>query len=256
MNSYTHYANWIKVRQALPSRIRIGFVPTMGALHAGHVSLLKRARAENDFLVLSIFVNPTQFNKAEDYQHYPRTLERDIDIARTYEVDAVIVPEEKDLYPEGNQMPIVPHHPLSQILEGKVRPGHFSGVLTVVMKLLQWVKPHRVYFGEKDFQQCELIQALVRNYFLDVEVIPCETIREASGLPLSSRNQRFTAEQLPLAHRFAELLRSGSFDDLGAIQRRLEEAGLHVEYLETHFNRLFVAVECHGIRLIDNFVIL
>ncbi len=255
MNSYEHYADWLKVRNALPQDTRIGFVPTMGALHQGHKSLLEKARRENDFLVLSIFVNPTQFNDSSDYQHYPRTLEQDCRIAVDSGVDALLIPSEKDMYPYGNEMPIITQHPASQIMEGKVRPGHFNGVLTVVMKLLQWVQPTRVYFGEKDFQQYLLICELVKNYFLDVDVIGCETIREASGLPLSSRNQRFDAEQIKLAHRFAELLRSGSYDDLAAIQQRLEKEGLIVEYLEKHFGRLFIAVECHGIRLIDNFAL-
>ncbi|MCD6045557.1 MAG: panC [Gammaproteobacteria bacterium] len=255
MNSYEHYADWLNARNGLPKETRIGLVPTMGALHTGHKSLLEKARRENDFLVLSIFVNPTQFNDLNDYQHYPRTLESDRRIAEECNVDALLIPSEKDMYPYGNDMPIITHHPASQIMEGKVRPGHFNGVLTVVMKLLQWAKPTCVYFGEKDFQQYLLICELVKNYFLDVEVIGCETMREASGLPLSSRNQRFDSEQIKLAHRFAELLRSGSYDDLAAIQQRLEAAGLIVEYLEKHFGRLFVAVECHGIRLIDNFAV-
>jgi pantoate--beta-alanine ligase len=255
MNRYEHYADWLKARKALAANTRIGFVPTMGALHQGHQSLLEKARKENDFLVLSIFVNPTQFNDANDYQHYPRTLEADCRIAQACSVDALLIPGEKDLYPYGNDMPIITHHPISQIMEGKMRPGHFNGVLTVVMKLLQWVRPTRVYFGEKDFQQYQLICELVKNYFLDTEVIGCKTVRESSGLPLSSRNQRFNAEQIQLAHRFAELLRSGSYDDLSAIQQRLEKEGLIVEYLEKHFGRLFVAVECHGIRLIDNFAV-
>ncbi len=253
MNSYVHYRDWFNVRNTLPKEVRIGFVPTMGALHQGHISVLEKARRENDFLVLSIFVNPTQFNDPNDYQDYPRTLELDRRIAAECGVDALLIPGKDDMYPSGNDMPILTQHPLSQIMEGKVRPGHFSGVLTVVMKWLHWVNPARVYFGEKDFQQYYLICELVKQYFLDLEVIGCETLREASGLPLSSRNQRFNKEGLELAHRFAKLLRSGSYDDLASIQRRLEAAGLIVEYIEKHFGRLFVAVECHGIRLIDNF---
>ncbi|MCM8766802.1 MAG: pantoate--beta-alanine ligase [Candidatus Omnitrophica bacterium] len=165
----------------------IGFVPTMGYLHQGHISLIKRAKQESDFVVVSIFVNPTQFGKNEDYDRYPRDIERDIKILNEEKVDLVFVPEVKEIYPEGfNTWVYVEKY--CDILEGKFRPGHFKGVCTVVLKLLNIVEPDKSYFGWKDAQQLIIIKKMVDDLNIKSEIIGCETIREEDGLACSSRN--------------------------------------------------------------------
>jgi pantoate--beta-alanine ligase len=171
---------------------QIGFVPTMGALHAGHVSLIEAARAANGFVVVSIFVNPTQFGPHEDFSRYPRPLERDLDLCAG--VDFVFVPDLATMYPPGFQT-FVEVKDLSSILEGASRPGHFRGVATVVLKLLNLVQPDRAYFGQKDAQQVRVIQQMVRDFNVPVEIVVCPTVREPDGLALSSRNQYLDADQ-------------------------------------------------------------
>jgi pantoate--beta-alanine ligase len=166
-------------------RGQIGFAPTMGALHAGHLSLIERAKKENDFVALSIYVNPTQFGAGEDFARYPRKKEADIALCRAAGVDLLFMPE--NLY--GANEPIV-CAPLigASILEGEIRRGHFDGVLTIVTKLFNLIKPMRAYFGKKDAQQLWLIQNMVKSFFMDIEIVACETTRENNGLALSSRN--------------------------------------------------------------------
>ncbi|SDH06658.1 pantothenate synthetase [Alteribacillus persepolensis] len=165
----------------------IGFVPTMGALHSGHLSLMKRARQENDVLVLSIFVNPLQFGPNEDYEDYPRTLDKDKDIARTAGVDIIFSPGVRDIYPRPmrNEINVISG---TDVLCGKSRPGHFNGVATVVLKLFQLVQPDRAYFGQKDAQQVAVIKNMVDDFHLSVDIRTCETARENDGLAVSSRN--------------------------------------------------------------------
>jgi pantoate--beta-alanine ligase len=165
----------------------LGFVPTMGFLHEGHLSLVRRARFENNRVVVSIFVNPTQFGPNEDFQRYPRDLKRDLGLLETVQVDAVFTPETHEMYPVEAST-IVEVEALSGILEGASRPGHFRGVATVVCKLFQLVQPHRAYFGEKDYQQLQVIRRMVHDLRMPIEVVGCPTVREPDGLAMSSRN--------------------------------------------------------------------
>jgi pantoate--beta-alanine ligase len=165
----------------------VGFVPTMGSLHAGHLSLVRRARAENSSVVVSIFVNPSQFGPGEDFQRYPRDLTRDLGLLETVQVDAVFTPEVHEMYPAGAST-MVDVEAFSTIVEGASRPGHFRGVATIVCKLLHIVQPSRSYFGEKDYQQLQVIQRMVHDLRMPVQVIGCATVREPDGLAMSSRN--------------------------------------------------------------------
>lgn len=184
----------------------IGLVPTMGALHSGHYSLLERARQENDIVVCSIFVNPVQFNNAEDLEKYPRTLEQDLayiekvaDIVFAPTVDEVFPTPPTEKYDFGT---------LETVMEGAFRPGHFNGVGVIVKRLFDWTEPHRAYFGEKDFQQLAIIQELVRQYALNIKIIPCPIVREASGLALSSRNARLSETDRTTAAKIHQILES------------------------------------------------
>ncbi len=240
-------------RRELTGR-KIGFVPTMGALHEGHASLLERARSECDVVVLSIFVNPTQFNQTSDFEKYPKSWEADLKIAQEQMVDAIFFPKDQsEIYPDGFQYQITEKQ-LSKTLCGEFRPGHFDGVLTVVMKLFQLVKPTRAYFGEKDFQQLALIEGMVKAFFLDVLIIPCPTIRETSGLALSSRNQRLNADDKALAPKLHQIIMQ--FEDIRDASRELDEAGFKVEYLVDQQiagkSRRLVAAWLGEVRLIDN----
>ncbi len=231
----------------------VGFVPTMGALHAGHASLIRRSVAENDVTVVSVYLNPTQFNNAADLANYPRTLEADLAMAAELGVDAVLTPTYDDLYPDGFRYR-VEEHQVSAELCGAHRPGHFTGVLTVVMKLLNLVRPERAYFGEKDYQQYELIRDMAAAFFLETEIVPCATVRETDGLALSSRNALLDERGRRLAPRFPELLRAPLSD--AEVGERLRAAGFDVDYVKTRRGRRFGAVVVHGqdrsVRLIDN----
>jgi pantoate--beta-alanine ligase len=187
-----------EVRQAVEEARKagrsIGFVPTMGALHAGHVSLVQAARRETGFVAVSIFVNPLQFALGEDYGRYPRTLERDLEYCRQEKVDLVFVPPVEVIYPARFSTHVEVSH-LGDALCGPSRPGHFRGVATVVLKLFQIVHPDRAYFGQKDAQQCRIIRQMVDDLAVPVEVRICPTVREPDGLALSSRNQYLTESQ-------------------------------------------------------------
>ncbi|MDE6247239.1 MAG: pantoate--beta-alanine ligase [Muribaculaceae bacterium] len=174
----------------------IGFVPTMGALHAGHISLVERAVADNDSVIVSVFVNPTQFNNPTDLATYPRDEESDIRLLAKAGVNAVFIPTVEEIYPAGQQRD---HEfelgSVSEVMEGKFRPGHFQGVAQAVSRLFELVRPDRAYFGEKDFQQIAVINEMVKSEGIDVEIIPCPIKREEDGLALSSRNQLLTEDQ-------------------------------------------------------------
>jgi pantoate--beta-alanine ligase len=215
---------WQALRKTLSTK-RVGFVPTMGNLHAGHASLLTKAKAENDITVLSIFVNPTQFNDPSDYDRYPKTLEDDIKIAQLYNIDYVLLPTHAQIYPD-NYAYKISENKLSTQMEGQSRPGHFDGVLTVVMKLLSLVNPQRAYFGEKDYQQLLLIQGMVSAFFLDIDIVPCPTIRDTDGLALSSRNRFLSTTERALAAQFPKILQSSA--DPSEIKNRLIQAGFEV----------------------------
>lgn len=184
---------------------KIGFIPTMGALHTGHMALVHRARAENDLVVCSIFVNPIQFNKAKDLRAYPRTMASDLSRLEQAGCDVVFCPETKEMYPEPETRVYDFGH-LDKVMEGRFRKGHFNGVAIVVYKLFDIVKPHRAYFGEKDFQQLQVVRALVAKEGLDVEIVACSTVREPNGLALSSRNVRLTKTQREEAPRIYRAL--------------------------------------------------
>ena len=226
----------------------IGFVPTMGALHAGHRALLERARAENDLVVLSIFVNPTQFNDPKDLTVYPRTLEADLALSGGL-VDYVLTPPADELYVDDYHYRVTEKE-LSLRWEGAHRPGHFDGVLTVVLKLLNLVQANRAYFGEKDWQQLQLVRGMVRAFFMPVEIIPCSTERAADGLALSSRNARLSPGGRVQAASFSRIL-SGSPSAAAAIPL-LEAAGFGVDYVADHKEIRLGAVRLEGVRLIDN----
>lgn len=173
----------------------VGFVPTMGSLHEGHASLVRRARRENETVVVSIFVNPLQFGPSEDLQTYPRDLERDLALLKEEGADLVFTPADDEMYPDGDPLVTVDPGPLGERLEGASRPGHFRGVCTVVAKLLGIVGPCRAYFGEKDAQQLAIVSAMVRELAMPATVVACETVREGDGLAMSSRNARLSAEE-------------------------------------------------------------
>jgi len=173
----------------------IGFVPTMGFLHEGHLSLMRQARAENDIVIISIFVNPTQFGPQEDYDAYPRDLTRDCNLVMEISVDAVFAPSVREMYREGYNTFVEVEGTLTQRLCGASRPGHFRGVTTVVAKLFNLVKPHRAYFGQKDAQQLIVIQRMVNDLNFAIEIVPMPTIREHDGLAMSSRNKNLNKEE-------------------------------------------------------------
>ncbi|WP_345993441.1 pantoate--beta-alanine ligase [Sulfurimonas sp. HSL-1716] len=172
----------------------IGFVPTMGALHNGHISLIKKAKEQNDIVVVSIFVNPTQFLKGEDLEKYPRRQDADKRVCELAGVDYLFYPDANDIY-EKDEVSLCAPNVRGYILEGSSRPGHFSGVLTVVMKLLNIVRPANAYFGKKDAQQLNLITLMAKQMFMDVNIVPVDTMRDAFGLALSSRNDYLSAQE-------------------------------------------------------------
>lgn len=165
----------------------IGFVPTMGALHDGHISLVKTCSENNDVTVVSIFVNPTQFNNANDLKNYPRNIEKDLDALKTTNTTILFYPDNNEMYPEKDER-VFNFDNLENILEGEFRPGHFNGVAQVVSKLFNIVKPNNAYFGQKDFQQLTIIKKLVKQLDLNINIVACETLRESDGLAMSSRN--------------------------------------------------------------------
>lgn len=236
-------------RNSLSPENSVGFVPTMGALHQGHETLLQKARAENDILVLSIYVNQTQFNDPKDFEKYPITWEADLKLAEKNKVDVVFAPTYQSMYPDQYTYKVIETE-FSKELCGKDRPGHFDGVLTVVMKLLNLVRPTQAYFGEKDFQQLTLIRGMVDAFFLPTKIVPVPTVREADGLAMSSRNVRLTVEQrekAPLIHKI--LVSAKSADEAKAA---LEAQNWQVDYVTDQQGRRFAAVRIGEVRLIDN----
>jgi pantoate--beta-alanine ligase len=253
----------------------VGLVPTMGALHAGHLALMERARTECDRVVVSLFVNPTQFNQAADLEKYPRTFEADLDACRDAGVDWLFAPTTQEMYP-AKGVTHVEVEDLTEGLCGPFRPGHFRGVATVVAKLLHIVEPDRAYFGEKDFQQLAVIRRMVRDLDFAVKIVPVETVREPDGLAMSSRNARLSVEEreaagaLSRALRAAQQAAAGGERDAEALRgiARAELAAeplARVEYLEIvdpetleplprveSAARMAMAVWIANVRLIDN----
>lgn len=259
----------------------IGFVPTMGFLHDGHKSLISKARQKSDVVVVSIFVNPTQFGPNDDLDKYPRDIENDKSICESANVDVVFVPTVSGIYPNGNSL-VVSDVDLSKKLCGMFRPGHFDGVTTVMSKLLSIISPDLCFMGNKDAQQQIILRKMVRDLFFNCEIVGCPTVREDTGLALSSRNSYLSAEEHEKAELVnaslemfsQQLLTSNSSDfeidkTLNECRERLFEAGLEVQYFEfvdrhsldsvseiVHGNYLLcVAVMCGSTRLIDNYSI-
>ena len=253
----------------------IGLVPTMGALHAGHASLVKRAVAENDVVVVSDFVNPTQFNDKNDLLKYPRTLDADCKLLEECGASFVFAPSVEEIYPEPDTRQFS-YAPLDTVMEGKFRPGHFNGVCQIVSKLFLIVEPTRAYFGEKDFQQLAIIREMVRKYSFNLEIVGCPIVREADGLALSSRNARLSDEQRIQALQISKTLFASveyaQTHTLAETKAFVESAisiaeGLRLEYFEiVDGNSLqtvcdwkdssyivgCITVFCGEVRLIDN----
>lgn len=221
----------------------------MGGLHAGHLDLAKRALAENEQVAVSIFLNRTQFDKQEDFDKYPAVFEEDLRALEDLGASAIFAPSYDEMYPDDYRYKIGESE-LSAELEGKHRPGHFDGVLTVVMKLLMVADATRAYFGEKDWQQLQLVKGLVDAFFLPVDIVSCPTVREASGLAMSSRNRRLSTRGIEKAAQFNRILNTAvtEQDALAA----LASAGFETEYVADRGNRRLGAVVLEGVRLIDN----
>lgn len=231
----------------------IGFVPTMGALHKGHGSLISRSRNECDITVVSIYVNPTQFDNPLDLNKYPVMLEQDSALCEDMGATLLFAPNYNEMYPDQFRYQ-VDETEFSLELCGEHRPGHFTGVLTVVMKLLNIIRPARAYFGEKDYQQLELIKGMAEAFFLEVDVVGCPTVREPDGLALSSRNLNLSKEARAIAPTLYRLIASHHSDEF--VRDALREAGFDVDYVVTKRARRFAAARvgkgAAQVRLIDN----
>jgi len=241
---------WREFRATLPANISLGFIPTMGNLHIGHASLFKGSKQENDRTIASVFINPTQFNQPQDFIHYPRTVDADLQLLASNGVDYCLLPDEQTMYADKYRYQLQENE-YSLLMEGQQRPGHFTGVLTVVMKLLNLVKPQRAYFGEKDYQQLQLIREMVNAFFMDIDIKGCPTIRESSGLAYSSRNNRLNPEQRLLAEQFARIFHQQL--PCAEIIAELISIGVAVDYIIDYQDRRFAAVNIGDIRLIDNY---
>ena len=254
---------------------KVGLVPTMGALHAGHASLVKRSVNENEVTVVSVFVNPTQFNDKNDLVKYPRTLDADCKLLEACGATYAFAPSVEEMYPKPDTRQFS-YAPLDTVMEGAFRPGHFNGVCQIVSKLFEAVKPHRAYFGEKDFQQLAIIREMVRQMQFDLEIVGCPIVREEDGLALSSRNARLSAEERENALKISQtLFKSRTFaatHTVGETLKFVEDAiaavpGLRLEYFEivdgntlqkvdnwnqTSYVVGCITVFCGDVRLIDN----
>ena len=254
----------------------LGFVPTMGALHQGHLSLVERAKTENRWVVVSIFVNPTQFNNQEDLINYPNTLDADLEKLEAAGCDLVFVPSVSEMYRENVSSETFSFNGLENEMEGKFRAGHFDGVGTIVRRLFEIVRPAKAYFGEKDFQQLQIIRTMVKNLALPVQIIGCPIMREDDGLAMSSRNERLTKEHRSIASMIfrvlSEVKKRFGTENVDAIAQWVEhefhtEPLMELEYFEIAEEetlksvqkfkrngnyRAFIAVFAGDIRLIDN----
>ena len=256
----------------------IGLVPTMGALHKGHLSLVKNSISNNDITVVSIFVNPTQFNNPNDLASYPRTVDKDLELLQTVGCDVVFAPEADDIYSksETDSRFEFDFEGLDKVMEGKFRPGHFNGVVQIVSKLFDLVRPDRAYFGEKDFQQLAIIRLMTRRYNLPIEIVPCPIVREDSGLALSSRNSLLKDNEKQVAqHIYAVLNESRQFVPqteveelkqcvIAAIEQKPELKVEYFDIVDGHTLKSIVkwdesgyivgciTVFCGNVRLIDN----
>jgi pantoate--beta-alanine ligase len=229
--------------------VSVGFIPTMGALHKGHLALIDKSKEENDVTVVSVFVNPTQFNDKSDFENYPNTIEDDIQKLNDAEVDLLFLPNCNELYADDYKYTVT-ENDLSHRLCGAHRPGHFDGVFTVIIKLLNIVDANCAYFGEKDYQQYLLIKGMAEALFQKTEIVPVETVRDSDGLAFSSRNVRLSKSDREKAKFFPQFLHSET--DVEIIKSKLIENGFIVDYIEFIGDRCFGAVKLGNVRLIDN----
>jgi pantoate--beta-alanine ligase len=221
----------------------------MGALHRGHASLVERCRRDNEIVVVSIFVNPSQFNDPKDLDRYPRTLDKDLEFLKSLNADEVIVPAASELYPNGYRFRVEPHSS-AEVMEGAYRPGFLQGVMTVVLKLLNLVRADCAYFGEKDYQQLKIVTEMTQEFFLPTQIVPCPTVREMSGLAMSSRNMLLSPETRDKAACLFRALTTAA--NPNEAREVLEAEGFIVEYVEERWGRRLAAVFLGGVRLIDN----
>jgi len=267
--------NFLKELRCNGSNLSVGFVPTMGYLHKGHMELIKLSKLQNEITVVSIYVNPLQFGAGEDYERYPRDLERDLAMCEEAGVDVVFAPEDQEMYPELPKVKIdIPG--LTDRLEGAYRPGHFNGVAIVVLKLLHIVQPDRAYFGEKDYQQLKVVERLVKDLSLPVEIVPVPTVREEDGLACSSRNvylspeERQSASAIYKSFLLAQKLFQSGNTDANLLKEAIKDFLLkhphvrkidYVEITDEELNpveevkegdRILVALYVGSTRLIDN----
>lgn len=272
-NYITDIQSFLKAKR--DSGLSVGLVPTMGALHEGHLSLIRRAKKENDVVVASVFVNPVQFNNPVDLEKYPRTPEKDVALLESAGCDAVFMPSVEEMYP----VKVTDHYDfgaIEHVMEGACRPGHFNGVAIVVRKLFEIVEPNRAYFGEKDFQQQAIIRKLVKDYNINLEIVPCDIVREKDGLAMSSRNMRLNADERAIAPMIYKVLRETIANvktmnpaemKAFALKKYAEIKQFYVEYVEiadettlqsvtdwkeNEHARIFVALQLGPVRLIDN----
>ncbi len=241
---------WIELfKEKQMTGATIGLVPTMGALHEGHISLIKKSVGENEITAATIFVNPTQFNNPDDLSKYPLTWDEDIEKLERAGADYLLYPTYDDLYRDAYRYKIIESE-FSNDLCGSTRSGHFDGVLTVVMKLLSISRATKAYFGEKDWQQYQLIKGMTEAFFIDTKIVPCPLIREESGLALSSRNKLISQENRMIAPLLYKTISSGI--KIENMKKQLIDNGFVIDYLEKKENRIFAAVFLGEVRLIDN----
>ena len=271
MRTYSTYKELLK---AIKGTNTIGLVPTMGSLHDGHLSLIKRAANENNKVIVSIYVNPTQFNDREDLENYPRDLKRDIRKLNKIENLLIYAPDNLDVYDKSEKSKIYDFDGIENIMEGKLRPGHFNGVATIVEKLFTFINPDNAYFGEKDFQQLLLIKILTKQLGLNINIIGCETIRENDGLAMSSRNNLMNNKERKTAGEIVKLLLHAKkmyLDfNINQIKKEIENKAMSIENFKLEYfeiidfsnflilkgnrmkSRAFIACKIGKVRLIDN----
>ncbi|MDP2175608.1 MAG: pantoate--beta-alanine ligase [Bacteroidota bacterium] len=259
------------------NKLSIGFVPTMGALHQGHLNLVKRSQKENDFTVVSIFINPKQFNSTEDFKKYPIKTQEDVKLLESINCNLLYLPNYEEIYPQNGQNIAIDLEELNQVFEGPQRPGHFEGVVSVVYRLFELIKPNKAYFGLKDFQQCKVIYKLKETYFKNIELVFCETTREKNGLAMSSRNSRLSEKGKILASQIykalldakSKFMETNAQSHLAKVSEKLSQHNIEVEYFELanaktlkpakvwqkpNENVILTAVKIENVRLIDNIV--
>jgi pantoate--beta-alanine ligase len=248
MKIFKSMAQWQTCRDALKES-PLGFVPTMGALHRGHLSLIDASREHNALTIVSVFINPTQFDDKKDFEKYPMDSRSDLEQLEDAGADIVLLPDEAQIYRDDYRFKVT-ESDFSMRLCGAHRPGHFDGVLTVVMRLLNLVRPDNAYFGEKDYQQLQLIRDMVSAFFMPVNIVACATVREADGLAMSSRNLHLDAGHRAQAPAlYAALKHSRTADEARQV---LASQGFEVDYVEDIENRRLAAAKLGNTRLIDN----